>query len=202
VKATSPVKTTAVHPPRPHHHHRAAPDPGSLPQTDQVPSAHTRTFRAQMRALWRGIQRNSVHDALPAFFPEGAYAQLKSIGDARGDFQNRLVADYALDIGAAHALLAAGARSARLISVQVPASFAHPIPPGVCDNSISYYELPNARVVYREGAEERSFGIASMISWRGVWYVIHLGAILRGSAGGVVDDPAVGPGTSAASGTC
>ena len=49
--------------------------------------------------------------------------------------------------------------------------------------------MPNARVVYREDGQIRSFGIASMISWRGVWYVVHLGAILRSSDAGAVDEP-------------
>jgi len=47
-----------------------------------------------------------------------------------------------------------------------------------------------------------AFGIASMISWHGVWYVVHLGAILRSSDTGQVDDPASGRGTSEYSGTC
>jgi hypothetical protein len=62
--------------------------------------------------------------------------------------------------------------------------------------------MPNARVVYRENGQVRSFGIASMISWRGVWYVVHFGAILRASASGMVDDPALGRGSVAYSGTC
>jgi hypothetical protein len=41
-----------------------------------------------------------------------------------------------------------------------------------------------------------------MISWRGEWYVVHLGAVLRSSNQGVVDDPEIGPGTSAPSTTC
>jgi hypothetical protein len=56
--------------------------------------------------------------------------------------------------------------------------------------------------VYREDGQVRSFGIASMISWRGVWYVVHLGAILRASDSGTVDDASVGAGTSLYSGTC
>jgi hypothetical protein len=50
--------------------------------------------------------------------------------------------------------------------------------------------------------ELRSFGIASMISWRGVWYVVHLGAVLRSNETRVVDEPASGPGTSEYSATC
>ena len=67
---------------------------------------------------------------------------------------------------------------------------------------MGYYEVPNARVVYSENGASRSFGIASMISWRGEWYVVHLGAVLRSSEAGAVDEPAVGPGSSAYSSTC
>jgi hypothetical protein len=76
------------------------------------------------------------------------------------------------------------------------------VPPGVCYNDVGYYEVPNARVVYLEGGQVRSFGIASMISWRGRWYVVHLGAVLRNADVGVVDEPASGRGTSAYSSTC
>jgi hypothetical protein len=76
------------------------------------------------------------------------------------------------------------------------------VPPGVCYNSVGYYEMPNARVVYRAHGQVRSFGIASLISWRGVWYVVHFGAILRSADVGEVDDPASGPGVSTYSGTC
>jgi hypothetical protein len=155
-----------------------------------------------MASLWAGVVSDSVTRALPAFFPEGAYVQLKAITDAGADWTNRLVHDYGLDIAAAHALLGPGARSARLIGVDVASNYGHWIPPGVCYNSIGYYEMPNARIVYRVDGQIRSFGIASMISWRGVWYVIHLGAILRSSDSGRVDDPASGQGTSAYSGTC
>ncbi len=41
-----------------------------------------------------------------------------------------------------------------------------------------------------------------MISWRGVWYVEHLGAILRSIESGKVDEPASGRGRSLYSGTC
>ncbi|MEA2314246.1 MAG: hypothetical protein QOI03_938 [Solirubrobacteraceae bacterium] len=176
--------------------------PGTLPQTHAYPSAESAQFKAQMAALWAGIASDSPASSIPAFFPKAAYLQLKAIAAAGPDWSNRLVADYALDIRAAHALLGAGASQARLLRVQVPSSYGHWIPPGVCDNSIGYYEMPNARVVYRENGVLRSFGIASMISWRGVWYVVHLGAILRESDAGVVDEPASGSGASAYSATC
>jgi hypothetical protein len=176
--------------------------PGSLPQTNAYPSGTSTQFKVLMAALWSGVMHNSLTAAMPAFFPNGAYLQLKSIGNASSDWANRLVHDYGLDITAAHGLLGRHAARARLIAVEVTSSYGHWIQPGVCDNRLGYYEMPNARVVYSEDGQTRSFGIASMISWRGVWYVVHFGAILRASDTGMVDDPGVGRGVSAYSGTC
>lgn len=180
----------------------AAPPPGSLPQTDAYPSGTSAQFRSLMSALWAGVVTDSLRRALPAFFPEGAYVQLKAIVSASSDWTDRLVHDYGLDIASAHALLGRGPSAARLITVEVAKSFGHWIAPGICYNRIGYYEMPNARVVYREDGQVRSFGIASMISWRGVWYVVHFGAILRAGDSGTVDDPGIGPGTSVYSATC
>ena len=188
--------------PKPKPSPKPQPDPGSLPQTHQLPSADSPAFQDEMKALWAGVQTNSLARARAAFFPPGAYVQLKAIGDAAGDYSGRLLGDYRLDLGAAHALLGPDPASARLIAVHVPQGYAHWVDPGVCYNRAGYYEVPNARVVYRQNGTVRSFGIASMISWRGVWYVIHLGAILRQTAGGVVDDPSPGSGQSAPSSTC
>jgi len=155
-----------------------------------------------MSALWDGIVSDSLTTALPAFFPEQAYEQLKNISDARSDYEDRLVGDYSLDITAAHNLLGAGPSSAILVGVDVPARYGHWVPPGVCDNRIGYFEVPNSRLVYEQGGVTHSFGIASLISWRGVWYVVHLGTILRSTDSGEVEDPEIGPGYSEPSSTC
>jgi hypothetical protein len=153
-----------------------------------------------MRALWAGVTHNQVSRALPAFFPRAAYVQVKAIGNPGADWADRLVGEFRLDLTAAHSLLMG--RPAELVAVRVPQGFAHWVDPNVCYNRVGYYEVPNARVVYRQAGELRSFGIASMISWRGVWYVVHLGAVLRAGEGGVVDDPSPGEGTSGPSSTC
>lgn len=176
--------------------------PGSLPQTGAFPSSTTPQFRAEMSALWTGIVTGSSAAAMPAFFPEQAYVQIKTIPDPQGDYENRLVDDYALDIAAAHRLVGSEPAPATLVAVNVPAQYGHWVPPGVCDNVIGYFEVANSRVVYKQNGVVRSFGIASLISWRGVWYVVHLGAVLRSSSTGVVDDPETGAGSSAPSSTC
>lgn len=193
----APTTTTTTPPPP-----TTTTGPGTLPQTDTFPTATSPQFQAEMQDLWQGVVTGSVTPAMPAFFPEGAYLQLKTIAGVATDWEHRLVADYALDLGAAHALLGSDPAAATLVSVNVPSQYGHWVPPGVCYNSIGYFEVPNARVVYQHGGVVRSFGIASMISWRGEWYVVHLGAVLRTSAQGVVDTPATGPGTSAYSSTC
>lgn len=155
-----------------------------------------------MAALWAGIRSGSARVARAAFFPKLAYAQVKAIADPAADYRDRLLSEFALDLDAAHALLDAHAAAAELIAVRVPESYAHWVPPGACFNRIGYYEVPNSRVVYRLNGSVRSLGIASLISWRGVWYVVHLGAVERSGPGGVVDDPEAGAGTPVPSSTC
>jgi len=145
---------------------------------------------------------NSVTTAMPAFFPEAAYLQLKTISGAQSDFEDRLVGHYGLDLGAAHVLLGADATQAHFVGVNAMASYGHWVNPGVCYNDVGYFELPNARVVYQINGQTQSFGIASMISWRGQWYVVHMGAVIPPGSQGVVDDPEMGPGSSAYSSTC
>jgi hypothetical protein len=168
----------------------------------QLPSSHTAAFRAEMKALWHGVQLGSSRPAIAAFFPEAAYRQVKAIADPNTDWTGRLVGEYTLDIGAAHVLLGAGAAHDKLLGVDVPVGYAHWVPPGACYNRVGYFETPNSRLVYLAGGQEHSFGIASMISWRGIWYVVHLGAVLRPGVGGVVDDPSPGRGIAAPSSTC
>jgi hypothetical protein len=212
-RAHRPVRLGARRPPAHGRFVRPSPQPGAsaltglagagrLAQTHAYPSDSSAQFKALMATLWQAIARDSPRLALPAFFPQAAYVQLKAIESAASDWRQRLVGELQLDIAAAHALLGAGAARARLLAVNVPSQYGHWVEPGACYNRIGYYEVPNARLVYAENGGVHSFGIASMISWRGVWYVVHLGSVLRSGAAGVVDEPASGPGTSAYSSTC
>ena len=84
----------------------------------------------------------------------------------------------------------------------MPTTDAAWVDPGVCDNSIGYWHVGGARVVYSQHGQERSIGIASLISWRGVWYIVHFGAVLRNTVTGIVDQPATGPGVPGPPGGC
>ena len=177
------------------------PAPG-LPQTQALPSAATPVFQAEMTDLWTAVVTGQPETAAPAFFPVSAYKQVKAIADPAADWNTRLFGDFRLDVGAAHRLLGPGADSARLVRVIVPSADAAWINPGVCYNSVGYWHVGGARLVYRKHGRLRSIGIASLISWRGVWYVVHLGAVIRSGDGGVVDDPATGPGYLPSAGGC
>jgi len=176
--------------------------PGALPQTGAFPSASSPGFAMEMAALWRGITTDSLAAALPAFFPEAAYLQLKTVTAPRVDYLDRLLVELQLDIHAAHALLGSDGASAALVRVDVPSFQAIWVKPGTCYNSLGYFEVGGSRLVYREAGQLRSIGIASLISWRGVWYVVHLGAISRASEIGVVDSPAPGAGAPGPAGVC
>jgi hypothetical protein len=176
---------------------------GSLPQTQALPTSTSSHFLSEMAALWTGITQNSPAAAQSAFFPENAYVQVKTLPSDTSDYRVRLLYQYGLDIGAANALLGAGASQATLVSVNVPSQYAHWVPPGAtCTNQVGYFEVANARIVYREDGVEHSFGIASLISWRGQWYVVHLGAIMRTTDTGIVLDPEAGPGSSPSAVEC
>jgi hypothetical protein len=176
-----------------------APGAGARPQTRAFPSTDSAAFRNAMTDLWLAVTTGNPRLGLPAFFPVAAYQQVKAIPYAAEDWRGRLWYDFSLDVAAAHGLVD---QDARLVRVTVPASEAAWVYPGYCYNSFGYWHVAGARVVYRQHGQERSFGIASLISWRGVWYVVHFGAVLRSAVTGIVDQPAIGPGTPGPPGGC
>jgi hypothetical protein len=176
-----------------------APGAGALPQTRAFPSTNSAAFHNAMQDLWLAVTTGNPRLALPAFFPRAAYQKLKAIYDPGTDWDDRLWYDFTLDLGATHRAVKPDARLVRVVVAGYDAAW---VDPGVCDNSIGYWHVSGARVVYRQHGEERSFGIASLISWRGVWYVVHFGAVLRSAVTGIVDDPEVGPGVPGPAGGC
>jgi hypothetical protein len=163
-----------------------------MPKTNDV------AFRNLTTDLWLAVTTGKAAYERPVFFPETAYSQVKAIAYQAYDWKNRLWADFALDVAAARQVVGSGAR---LVAVVVPMQYATWIPVGACANKMGYWHVPGARVEYRKDGQVSSFGIASLISWRGVWYVIHLGGVLR-PAVGMVDQPTTGEGVPGPPGGC
>lgn len=175
------------------------PGAASLPQTSALPRTDDTAFGNAVHDIWLAVTTGDPDYALPAFFPQKAYLQVKAVGNPAADWDERLWYDFTLDLAAVHKLVP---RDATLVKVIVPAQYTRWIGPGACFNNVGYWNVPGARVVYRAGGVTRSFGIASFISWRGDWYLVHLGAEVRSSAYGIVDDPEVGEGVPGPPGGC
>jgi hypothetical protein len=195
-RATPSSTTTAAAPPvvRVRRPRQVVPDPGRLPQTDARPTVGRR-FDRRMHVVWQAIVRGSPDLARPVFFPESAYRQVKAIWNPDGDFRTRIWAIFRRDLVLYHRGLGGHPTMARLVSVDAAPGAAGWVPAGLCENGVGYWHLPGTRLVYITGRTRASFGIWSMISWRGVWYVIHLGPNWSLSSTGSVDDPQIGSGT-------
>ena len=177
----------------------AAPGAGRLPQDEKFPSTHDAAFRDAMDDVWLAVTTDRPDYARPAFFPEAAYEQVKAIPYPAADWTDRLWYDFELDVYAAHEYTGS---SARLLRVEMAPDWEVAwVPPGYCYNAAGYWHINGARLVYERGGQERSIGIASLISWRGVWYVVHFGGVVR-PAVGLVDDPESGPGYPGPAGGC
>ena len=155
----------------------AASDPGALPQTDERPTASGATFTAGVDGLWEAIRQDKPELAMPFFFPKSAYLQVKAISDPAGDYQNRLIANYEEDIHTLHAQLGADAANAQYVGSSVPDDQAVFVQPGEESNKGSYWRVYGTTMQYQVDGQAGSFPVTSMISWRGQWYVVHLGAI-------------------------
>jgi len=179
-------------------------DVGLLAQTQVQPPSDDASLTQRLAPLWSAIQTNSLSAGLPLFFPESAYVKMKTgrIPNPSGDYRSRLVGFYALDLAAYNRAIGTPSSAARYLDVYGDSSLASWIDPGSCENSIGYWHLPNARIVYRNATGVQSFAVASLISWRGQWYVVHLGPNPRPSDVGTVALPSGGPGTPGPGGGC
>ena len=151
--------------------------PGALPQTDETPTASGATFTAGVEGLWEAIRQDEPELGLPFFFPASAYLQVKAIGDPASDYQNRLIANFEEDVHALHAQLGANAADATFVGITVPDDQAVLVQPGEESNKLSYWRVYGTTMQYEVDGQTGSFPVTSLISWRGQWYVVHLGAI-------------------------
>ena len=157
-----------------------------------------------MAILFQAIKSDRPADAMPVFFPKSAYVSMKTgiLPDPAGDYESRLIAFFNLDVSAYHQELGPDPESATLTQVLTDPQAAAWIEPGTCENKVGYWHLPGVRLVYKQGGVTSSFAVASLISWRGIWYVVHLGPNPRPSNVGTVDSPSAGAGTPGPPGGC
>jgi len=165
---TSPAATTTPPP---------SSDPGLLPQTTDEPGTSDATFVAGAQDLWNAIVQDDPSVGVPFFFPKSAYLQVKAISDPAGDYQNRLIANFGQDVHTLHAQLGADAGSAQYQGIDVLTSQAVLVQPGEESNKLPYWRVYGTTLRYSVNGSSYTLPVTSLISWRGEWYVVHLGAI-------------------------
>jgi hypothetical protein len=156
------------------------------------PTTADPNFIARLQRYWEHVLAGQAGPADDFFFPRAAYLQLKELSYAGSDFDTRLYHDYKNDVMADHELVTTGApkgAAIKVLGVDVPEAAVRWVPPGVEVNSIGYWQVSYPRVRYSVNGQVRSYAISSMISWRGQWYVVHLGPNWRPGAGGWVCTP-------------
>lgn len=151
-------------------------DPGTLPQTDAKPLVTDPAFEARMKVLADAIIANTPDSAVSTFFPVEAYKQTKKNTDPAGDWKNRLIANFTVDVADAHAKLGPNAKSAVFQGVEVPDT-ATWVKVGEEYNVGPYWRVLNSQLKFLVDGKTVSIPLNSMISWRGQWYVVHLGTI-------------------------
>ncbi len=158
-------------------------------QTRTLPTSESVQFQAGIQNLWNAIVEGRPSLAASLFFPLPAYVAVKAINNGVQEWTTRLMVFYKMDIMAAHAYLGAGAASDKLVGVWVPRSSAVWVKPGVELNKGSYWRVYGSRLLYLSGGVVKSLGIRSLISWKGEWYVVHLGHIARATFSGNLYEP-------------
>ena len=180
----------------------AATASGSLPPTNAEPSFGA-PLTKQMRQLVAAIAANSNSLGVNVFFSRAAYLQMKTgaIPYPSNDYTNRLLYFFELDLRAYHSALFTHATTT-LLRVEANPRDASWIPAGACENKIGYWHVSGVRLELRRNNAVVSVAVDSLISWRGVWYVVHLGPNPRSVNTGVVDGFEAGPGTPGPPGGC
>jgi hypothetical protein len=171
IRTTTPTSTTGPAPAT------STTDVGSLPQTSDKPAGDDALLVGNARGLFNAVVRDDPSLALPFFFPLSAYIQVKDISDPTHDYQTRLIPDYQQDVHSLHAQLGSDANGAEFVSINVPEDQAQWITPGVEYNKGSYWRVYGTTITYSVDGVTKSFPVTSLISWRGEWYAVHLGAI-------------------------
>jgi hypothetical protein len=129
-----------------------------------------------MNALASAIIADDHTLALASFFPVEAYKQVKKNTDPAGDWKNRLIAAFKVDTHEAHTKLGTGAATATYLGVDVPDAAVW-VKPGQEYNLIGYWRVYGSKLRFDVGGTTKTIPVNSLISWRGQWYVVHLGTI-------------------------
>gem|GEM_PF-1111532 len=151
-------------------------DDGSvLAQTEELPRIDTQAFERRVERLVTAILKDDPSLARSAFFPVVAYEQVKAIAKPARDWEARLMRAFERDIHDYHQRLGSNAQNAEFLGLSVPEASARWMKPGSEGNRVGYHRVLRSVLKFKVPAgPELQLPVASMISWRGEWYVVHL----------------------------
>jgi hypothetical protein len=172
----------------------------SLPQTLTEPSLGA-PLTTLADSLFADIATNNVAGAERLFLPLPIFLRIKQEPNPSGDWRARLLRWFTNDLVVYHHFLFAQG-TPRLLRVTTSSRDASVIQPGWCYNKAPYWHLRGVRFVFESGGVIHSVAICSLVSWRGQWYVVHLGPDTRSSDAGALYAPASGAGTPGPPGSC
>lgn len=152
-------------------------DPGTLSQTDDKPASSSSEVDRMGQLLWDAIVADDPSVALETFFPLAAYEQVKDIWNPESDWNNRLIAAFEADVASLYTQLGNSADQAVYLGIDIPGDQAQWIYPGGEYNKVGYWRVYGTTLDYAINGVEKSLPVYSLISWRGEWYVVHLGPI-------------------------
>jgi hypothetical protein len=146
-----------------------------LPQTDDRPSADSKSLRLRLELLVEAIATDDPERAVPAFFPVEAYKQVKAIAKPERDWEHRLIRAFKRDVHEYHKRLGKHAEGLKLARIEIPEAKVKFMKPHSEGNLLGYFRVLRSQlVVTKADGSDRKFEVTSMISWRGEWYVVHL----------------------------
>ena len=141
-------------------------------QTQGKPPAIA-NFEAKAATLLQAIEKNDPELAMPLFFPQEAFRELKAIVKP-DDYYQQLVRWFKEDIAREHE---------RLV-VQDPLKLAG-VKAGGCTwkkkgseaNQIPYWSCHKTQLSVQIGSKTETLDIHTRINWGQEWYITHLGPI-------------------------
>lgn len=153
----------------------ATPDQGLLPQTSAKPNGSGAHLSSDVSLLWNAIVTGDPQIADPFFFPLSAYIQVKAISNPVHDYDTRLIYAYDTDLLLYHQELMKMGGAPKLMGLSIPKNQAQWVLPGAEYNKGSYWRVYGSKLYFSVDGITHHFPIDSLISWRGQWYVVHVG---------------------------
>jgi hypothetical protein len=165
-RAAPPVPTAS-----PHAQLAPAATTGSEKKTEPPPRPASEGAEAPARLLFEAIVQDQPARVESFFFPRDAFLLVKAMAHPER-YWDKLHERFVADIHALHQRTPDLAR-ATFVRLELSARGGY-VRPGEEGNRLPYWAARHALLHYRVGDQPRVLEVRVLITWKDVWYVIHL----------------------------